>query len=226
MKPIAPESLVEHLCTTCGLCCNGVLFRNVRLRQADDPKRLRRLGLTMETKGTLSCLLQPCSAFDGSHCSLYVDRPSRCREFECHLLRRAADGAINLPTARRLIHRAQKLATKIQNDLEALGNRDTSRPLLERYAAVMASPIDLQAGPTPSRLRGRLLTRVDTFMRFAQTEFLGVSSDGLRRIAAAGALGDSPETQRNRATPALSGCQPNLPAPPKGRVGDPRSRLA
>lgn len=177
MKPIAPDSLVDQLCTTCGLCCNGALFRDVRLRKEDHPQRLRRLGLTIERTGTRSCLLQPCAAFDGSLCQAYADRPSRCRAFECHVLRRLATGALDLRAARRRVQKALRLSDQIRKDLDSLESSDaSSQPLLRRYAAVMASPIDLQAGPKTARLRGRLLTRVDTFMRLAQAEFLAADS--------------------------------------------------
>lgn len=174
MKPVVSATWIDRLCTACGLCCDGTLFRDVRLTQADAPNRLRRLGLTLEKRGTRTCLTQPCTAFDGALCTLYADRPSRCRAFECRVLQRVANGSLDLPSARRHIRRARALVDAIQNDLVALGNHETSRPLLERYATVMASPIDLSEGAAAGRRRGRLLTRVDTFMRLAQSEFLAV----------------------------------------------------
>jgi Fe-S-cluster containining protein len=172
MTPAATDSWVDQLCTRCGLCCNGMLFRDVRLQKTDPIRLLRRLGLTIETKGARSCLLQPCTGLQGSLCRIYDNRPSRCRSFECHVLQRAIAGSLDVRTARRHIRRALTLAERIEEDLAALGNPDTSKPLLERYAAVMALPIDLEDGPEISRRRGKLLTRVDTFMRFLQAEFL------------------------------------------------------
>lgn len=173
MPPMAPAPLVERLCVDCGLCCDGRLFRDVALRRGDDPRRLRRLGLRVETRRTSSRLVQPCAAFDGSCCRVYVDRPGLCRRFECHVLRRVARGELSLAEARRRIARVRRMADGIEVDLAAPSPTGPDRSLLERYAEAMSRPIDLDVDPAGSARQGRLLRRVERYLSFVRTEFLG-----------------------------------------------------
>ncbi len=168
---------IDSLCPTCGLCCNGVLFEDLRLRKSDDPARLRKLGLgsALARKGATTCLNQPCLAFDGSHCRIYADRPSRCREFECHILTRVAEGSLGLSAAHRRIRHARRLVAQVESELESLGNTERHHPLIHRYSEVMARPINLGAGSGEARRRGRLLMSVDALMRFAHKEFIAPS---------------------------------------------------
>src|SRR5437868_1476023 len=89
------------LCLECGLCCNGVIFADVRLQRGDDPGRLRALGLPIATPHAPSSasplrktggvpaprFAQPCAALDGCRCRIYADRPAYCRQFDCLLLK-------------------------------------------------------------------------------------------------------------------------------------------
>src|SRR5437867_9164117 len=83
--------VVAQLCPQCALCCNGVLFKDVELQPADDAARLKALGLPLDgsRKAKFS---QPCAALCGCHCGIYADRPMRCRQFECALLKSVAAG--------------------------------------------------------------------------------------------------------------------------------------
>src|SRR5437899_7968072 len=80
----------ESLCLECGLCCNGVIFSDVKLQAEDDAFRLRRLGLSVASPSSgveVGRFRQPCSALDGCRCTIYADRPKYCREFECLVLK-------------------------------------------------------------------------------------------------------------------------------------------
>ena len=101
MSGTAPsnEKLVSQLCPMCGLCCNGVLFGDVELQRGDDPKRLAGLGMSLFRKGSKPCFNQPCTCFDGRWCRMYVERPKRCRTFECKLLQQAQVGRVSVSEA-------------------------------------------------------------------------------------------------------------------------------
>ena len=174
MSLLAPAPLVERLCVDCGLCCDGRLFRDVKLRSSDGPRRLRRLGMEVEMHGASSRLLQPCAAFDGSRCGVYIDRPGLCRTFECHLLRRVARGALSLAEARRTIVRARRLAKGLEAELAVRPSAGPDRSLLGRYAEAMSRPIDLGTDAAASGRRGRLARRVERYQAFVHAEFLGV----------------------------------------------------
>ncbi len=130
---------MSELCTSCGLCCSGVLFADVRLRPGDDAPRLRSLGLplyTSQSSARLSRFPQPCTAFEGSRCRVYSDRPRYCREFECVLLKSAKEGRTGFAAALRVIRTARERADQVRRLLNALGDAETRRPLSARFRGI------------------------------------------------------------------------------------------
>jgi hypothetical protein len=143
--------LTDRLCLVCGLCCSGALFKDVELQPGDDPEKLAALGLLM-SRGSwrrassrpvkaASCrpacpakFTQPCAALqhDG-RCRLYADRPRRCRDFDCALLKSAAAGQCGLPSARRTIRTACARADRVRRLLRALGDEDEQLALSLRF---------------------------------------------------------------------------------------------
>jgi len=117
---------VETLCLQCGLCCNGVLFADVR-REGSDPSRLFRIHGPR--------VMQPCPAFhaDDRTCAIYADRPSRCCKFECKQLMAVRAGRESAAAALRKIRKAQKLAGKAERLLVELGFADPRLPLDKRF---------------------------------------------------------------------------------------------
>lgn len=127
---------MRELCAACGLCCNGVLFADVRLQPGDDPAQLRSLGLPLcapRSAARLPRFGQPCAAFEGSRCRLYADRPTYCREFECVLLQSAKAGRTQPAAALSIIRTARERAEKVHRLLRTLGNTDDQLPLSARF---------------------------------------------------------------------------------------------
>lgn len=120
-NPSMDAALINRLCLECGLCCNGVLFRDVELRDDDDSNRLKELGLPVKTTARKSCFTQPCAALNGCHCRIYPERPRLCREFECLLLKRAAAGETDIDSALRLIRKTLKKAGQVRQLFQDLG---------------------------------------------------------------------------------------------------------
>src|SRR6266581_3782971 len=86
-----------QLCLSCGLCCNGVIFADVKLQPSDDASRLRALGLRISTphsKFRTPTFDQPCAALGGCRCRIYAERPRYCREFECVLFKSVKAGRL------------------------------------------------------------------------------------------------------------------------------------
>ena len=82
LLPFMPVNGIEQLCVNCGLCCDSTLFADVELRAGDDPKQLKKLGLSLQKKGRGKlAFAQPCACFDGQLCRIYGERPRRCRMF-------------------------------------------------------------------------------------------------------------------------------------------------
>lgn len=142
----ANQSVAEPLCRACGLCCNGVIFGDVRLQAGNCPERLRELGIapTCPAKGP-SKLMQPCQAFNGC-CRIYADRPQYCREFECALLKSALTGRTELPAALRIVKTAQRRAERVRQLLRQLGENSENLSLSKRFRRIQRrmenGPID------------------------------------------------------------------------------------
>src|ERR1700759_4660691 len=103
-------STVDQLCLNCGLCCDGTLFADAELRAGDDAKRLTKLGLALKKKGrTKIAFAQPCACFNGRLCTIYPDRPKRCRLFECGLLKAVNAGEMKVGMALKKIAKAKEI---------------------------------------------------------------------------------------------------------------------
>ncbi|MBL9026553.1 MAG: YkgJ family cysteine cluster protein [Myxococcales bacterium] len=89
---------LTRVCQSCGLCCNGTLFRQGKLRP-DEVETAKKNRLVVIDDGPFFSL--PCPRFDAEHksCTVYEERPNTCRGFECRLLARFAreGGPIEAP---------------------------------------------------------------------------------------------------------------------------------
>lgn len=154
----SPEALsaAARLCTQCGLCCNGVMFHTVKLQPRDSAKTLAALGLKLKRKHGHHFILQPCPAFQNSQCSLYADRPERCRVFECRQLKRLAAGEITEAMAVAKIQEALRRIAQLNELLARAGNTNLKRPLAKRCESALAEPIDPSSDPAAWAIRGQL----------------------------------------------------------------------
>jgi Fe-S-cluster containining protein len=167
-----PEDWADRLCPECGLCCNGVLFADVRLLRSDSRLALKEAGLTLVRSRGRPAFTQPCACFDGRLCTIYPQRPGRCRAFECYTLRQLQRGELSPAQALRRIRAAVKLADGIRQMLRDLAQTDESLALTHRYGRAMAAPIDLSDGGKDAELRGELMLTVGRLMATAHREFL------------------------------------------------------
>jgi Fe-S-cluster containining protein len=142
---IETKSIAEQLCLSCGLCCNGVLFKDVELQPADNAAHLVSLGLPITTrargaaegKSSKVRISQPCAALcSGNRCQVYHDRPSRCREFECAVFKAVQKNEIELPAALRTIRSARQRAEKVRQLFRELGDRDETLALSLRFKRI------------------------------------------------------------------------------------------
>jgi uncharacterized protein len=115
---------VALLCPKCGLCCNGVLFADVKLQKGDAARRLAELGLELKKPGRKTAFPQPCAGFDGTLCRIYADRPRYCRAFECGLLKRVQAGEMGVKAALKIIADARRRVEKVRRRLQRLGQND------------------------------------------------------------------------------------------------------
>ena len=168
----AKVSAVDELCTACGLCCNGVLFGDVELQPGDAARRLAELGLPWQRQGRKQKAGQPCACFEGKLCRIYAERPIRCRTFECRLLARAQRGEIETAAALRAIRQVRRDANEVRRLLRQLGQTDEQLPLNQRYAKMMAKPIDLAGDEGVIEVRSELMLAVHRLVQALERDFL------------------------------------------------------
>ena len=164
---------IDQLCPNCGLCCDGTLFADVELRAGDDPGQLKRLGLPVMKKGTRKLAFsQSCACFDGKLCQIYDHRPKRCRQFACGLLKQVETGKMESTAALKHIAAARRQFEKVDNLLLAMGQKDSSVALTQRFAAAMSAPLNL-ADEANAENYGDLMLEMDRLMQRLQQDFLG-----------------------------------------------------
>ncbi len=134
----------SRLCAACGMCCNGVLFFSVRLQSGDSARQLDALGLKIKRRADGPHLLQPCAGHTGSGCSVYDDRPARCRLFVCRQLLRWEAGEITEGEVLAKIAEARERNDRVRLLLEAAGDTRDHKALAARYETVFTPPLDAE----------------------------------------------------------------------------------
>ena len=171
MLPASP-SIAARLCSQCGMCCNGVMFHRVRLQPSDSPKELAALGLKLKRKRGEHYLLQPCPAFQGTHCSIYASRPERCRLFECRQLQRVNAGEITEAMALEKIREVKRRVGEVSDLLDqADETTDPKRPLMKRCERALADPLDLATDDETPEFQGRLALAMQELDTMLDKEF-------------------------------------------------------
>jgi Fe-S-cluster containining protein len=174
VKPAANKSAeaIAKLCPACGLCCNGVLFGDVELQRGDDAKLLSKLGVDLFRKGRKTAFAQPCDCLVNGLCRIYPDRPKRCATFDCGLLKRVQTGKLAATVALKKISEAKSRSAEVLKLVRQLGHKDESLPLNQRYAAIMAEPIDMSADEADLERRGELMMAVSRLVESLERDFL------------------------------------------------------
>jgi hypothetical protein len=109
----------EDLCLSCGLCCDGSLFWAVPVAPGEDTP------VPLDGEGRLR---QPCACFNGA-CTIYPDRPSACRSFDCRVLQTVRAGVRDEAWARAQIAAMRRLLAALDAALPS------PEPSLYRRAA-------------------------------------------------------------------------------------------
>lgn len=167
----AGASAAERLCSRCGLCCNGVMFFTVRLQPRDSPVTLAATGLKLKRRNKHHYIQQPCPAHCGERCSIYHQRPERCRIFECRQLTRVAAGEITEVTAMEMITDIQQRVRQLESLLDQGGTSDPKRPLAKRYEKIMGELLVDSAHHETSSLRMELTEKMQALDRILDGHF-------------------------------------------------------
>lgn len=172
--PVAPNppEAIARLCPACGLCCNGVLFTDVKLEPGDDPVRLGQLGFKFRKRGRTCSFGQPCAAHEQSRCRIYAERPAYCRDFECRLLQKVQAGKMTAAKALTAIGQALQRVAEVEDLLSQLGRNRPDQPLSRRYRNLMSEPWDFGADRQLIQVRGKILKAIFRLARCLERDFL------------------------------------------------------
>lgn len=107
MSCAQPEHATS-LCVSCGLCCNGVLYSNVKV----SPDEVSAGSVVDQSDDGLQVRL-PCRHHEQGRCNIYHDRFSKCRSFRCELLKKLDSGEVALPDALETVSRAKAMVARL-----------------------------------------------------------------------------------------------------------------
>jgi hypothetical protein len=127
----------SRLCQACGFCCDGTLFDGIFLT-ASDALSVERVRLPIVQDEERLSLQLPCPAHLGA-CTVYDDRPSTCRTYQCLLVDRLEQGDLDLESALVRVARLRGLVDAIRPHLGEGGET-----FWQRAEALQARPFSWQ----------------------------------------------------------------------------------
>ena len=137
------------------------MFHSVELQSLDRAKELISLGMKLKKKRKQVFILQPCPAHKGSCCSIYDQRPQRCRIFECRQVLLIRSGEITVPNALEKIADVKVRIAGVEKLLDQAGATNRRRSLKRRHQKVLDDVPELPGNPEaelfPERLAAAML---------------------------------------------------------------------
>lgn len=157
-EPISASfaTVASRLCAACGMCCDGTMFQIVRMQPGDTPAALSRLGLKIRCRDREYYMEQPCTALHDNSCTVYAQRPTRCRLFNCQQLQRLEISATTEPEAMAMILQTRTLVAQVRSLIEQCGLREDGQALFERFERVMSTPVNASLEPELAAAREKL----------------------------------------------------------------------
>jgi hypothetical protein len=104
----APPPDGSALCLACGLCCEGVLH-TYAIVTPPDARRLRALGLKVESFDNHDGFRLPCPLYQDHRCSVYPPHLHACQSYRCEVLSQYLAGHLTLAEATALVDGARAL---------------------------------------------------------------------------------------------------------------------
>ena len=176
------------------------MFHMVILQPGENPRALAALGLKIKRKHSLAYMPQPCRAHSGGCCTVYEQRPQRCRIFECRTLLRLAQGEITESAAMEKIHEARSKLAIVEAILAQVGETRIEQPLAKRCDNITSDEIQ------PPALRESLAEEIRKFEELLDAEFR-ITPAKLQSLD--GWSGTNPDSQRRRSQLALTEVEPS-----------------
>lgn len=156
MIPEEFPAAATRLCAACGMCCDGTMFQIVRMQPGEVPAELGKLGLKIRCRDGEYYMEQPCSALREKRCTVYEQRPVRCRLFNCQQLGRVERGETTESEAMAMIIETRALVERVRGLIEQSGLREDGQALVERYERVASTPVNQALEPELVAVREEL----------------------------------------------------------------------
>jgi hypothetical protein len=121
-----------------------VLFHAVVLQAGDSPRALAALGLKIKRRQGAQFFHQPCRAHRDGSCTIYTQRPQRCRLFACRQLLGVAAGETTEAVAMEKIRTARALVARVNALLDRVAETNPRR--------AMTGPVEGDAIPARAEL--------------------------------------------------------------------------
>ncbi len=108
------ESAISAICVSCGLCCDGTLFRHATLKDREDNALATSLGMKVVEEQDKQYFELPCLHFKLSCTVYHQPRVKVCNNYYCKPLKELKRGALPLEDVRGIIERTVRLKQQFQ----------------------------------------------------------------------------------------------------------------
>ena len=155
------------------MCCSGVLFGIVEVPPPEPVAALLAHGLVVLPGEGRPFFKQPCPAWVGRKCTIYADRPSRCRSYFCSNIYRVSVGELTAAQAKAKIEQALVQVSELEGmltDSDAAGT-DAARPLRERCHSELERLGALNDDPGAAAAAFELMMGVDRLESMLAADF-------------------------------------------------------
>jgi uncharacterized protein len=103
-----------QLCTSCGLCCSGVVYDSVPIGQ-HEVVNVSQLGLEpYEEPAGQARFNLPCRHLQGTLCGVFDRRPEPCGAFRCELLKSFEAGEVSMAEAKGRVTEAKHMIEEVR----------------------------------------------------------------------------------------------------------------
>ena len=104
---MSETSSSQDICSECGLCCTGALHQRVPLQEDEVKRVVKHMPHSIFRIQGQPKMKLPCVSRQGNICTMYNERPNRCRAYQCKLLDKYISGLIPRNEAIAIIEQAK-----------------------------------------------------------------------------------------------------------------------
>ncbi|NOR58766.1 MAG: hypothetical protein GQ474_09620 [Sulfurimonas sp.] len=119
----------SELCQECSMCCTGVIFSHVTISKNAHNRLPQAKG---KIKGGNFKMSFPCQYIQEGSCTVYTERPNRCKTYSCKLLDKVISGEIPFEQANQITTTTKKQVELLRATIALILNIETTNATLQR----------------------------------------------------------------------------------------------